>query len=605
MYFDNYITVFNNIPKNFSYLVGDFIGFELHTDKIISIIINILIAFIFIAVYYLIGRKIRLFFFKNINYINFNNFINVALGYIFVNSALAILGLFSLLYSTVLWAYIITVLFISIYPFSSFRNSMVELCNAIRETKRKVKENKWVFFGVILFVFIAFLRLIPPEIGEDAIGYHTSDSYLFLKNHTTVLKHSYVAMPAPHLGEMTYVLSEFVGLKDSTRYVHFSFYFLVAFLLILVNPYAALFFVTAPVVIQISSKANVDFQWILCWLLSILILSQNSTKKVRKFILIGILFGGVLASKLWTIAFFPLFVLYLLIIYRKLRLAEKFKITLAFFLPVFLIDLVWLWRSYIITGDPVFPGGGSLGINNLIGFNKLMFHMQNISVFSPLFYFGIVILLLHWRYSLKILLKFNLSLFFIILTTEYLLIQYHFGRYLLGLYSLMVLIISAAINSIFKKYNIYKIVFIPIFGVMFIYYFINTLLILPYGFGWADENRYLTRVLFRDNSSYYDFDHLFNKWISSEDKVATHGIFGYYYADFDYIDTQYIFGKGNKSFDLLAKQNVTKLLIKGGDIFWFCKSLSLKNCSSSKIKLLASYPEGIGKYNLYGMVKIY
>lgn len=170
---------------------------------------------------------------------------------------------FRFFYSVALWAYIVIMLFISIYPYSTFKNNIKALLDIFIGIKIKVKKNKWVFFGVILFVFIAFLRLIPPEIGEDAIGYHTSNPHLFLKENTTIFRHSYMTLPVPHLGEMSYVISEFVGVKDSTRYIHFSFYFIVVLLLMFVNPYSALFFVTAPVVIQISSKANVDFQWIL------------------------------------------------------------------------------------------------------------------------------------------------------------------------------------------------------------------------------------------------------------------------------------------------------------------------------------------------------
>lgn len=614
MHFGNYITVFNNIPKNFSYLTGDFIGFEFHIDKIISIIINILIVFIFIGVYYLIGRKIRLFFFNNINYKNFNNFVDVALGYISVNSALAILGLFSLLYPTILWSCIITVLLISIYPYRTLRDSITELGNTISGTKIILKKNKWVFLGVILFVFIAFLRLIPPEIGEDAIAYHTGDPHSFLVNHTTLIQSKippYV-MPAPHLGEMPYVLSEFVGLKDSARYIHFSFYLMVVFLLVLVSPYGALFFVTAPVVIQISSKANVDFQWILGWLLSIFLIAQSKQKGIRHMILVGVLFGGVLASKLWTIAFSPLFVLYLLIFYRKLSLAYKLGLIFTFSLSALFVDIIWLWRSFIISGNPLYPvlstitslDGASdvLRPNSIISFNKLMFHIKNLSVFSPLLYLGVVISIFHWRLSLKILRKFNLCLFFTFLATEYLIIQYHFGRYLLGLYSLGVLIISATMKDIMAKYNLYKIIFVVGFGTLFFYYFINTLLILPYGFGWADNNKYLTRIISRDNTNYYDFDRLFGKWISNKDKVATYGIYGYYYANFDYIDVNYIFDKSNKSFDLFLQKNVTKLFIKGGDVIWFCKTLNLNGCSTNRVKLLASYPEEIRKYNLYSII---
>lgn len=600
MHLSDYISVFSNILKNFSSLKSDFIGIKFDVGIFTHFIINILIAILFVVIYYKIGKKIRLYFFRSNNYKNLNNFIDVALGYIFVNSGLGLLGLFSLLYPVILWIYIGLVVIVAFYPFHEQKNP-----------KNKIVINKWVFFGVLLFVIIAFLRLIPPEIGEDAIGYHTSDAHLFLKNHTTVILSvapPYV-IPAPHLGEMSYMLTEFIGFKDSSRYVHFSFYFLVVLLLLSINSYAALFFVTAPVVIQISSKANLDFQWILCWLLSILVLTQNKVEK-KNLVLTGILFGGVLASKLWTMAFFPLFILYLLICYKKLTLKNKIINIVLFSLSALLIDIAWLLRSFIISGNPIFPvlsnittldgANESLAVGQIVGFNSLMFHMKNISVFSPLFYLGIVILLLHWRYALKLLRKLNLSVFFSFLAVEYLSIRYHFGRYLLGLYSLAVLVISLGISDVVAKYKLYKIIFIMVFGTLFVYYFTNTLLILPYGFGWADNNRYLTRVLSRDNSSYYDFDHLFNKWISNKDKVATYRIYGYYYANFDYVDINYIFNKDNKSLSLLLQKGVTKLMLRGGDIAWFCRKLRISNCNGN-IKLLASYTKEVGEFYLYSL----
>jgi len=602
MQLSDYLTVFNNILINFSHLRSDFIGFGINTVGAMHFFLNVFFTAFLILIYYLTGQKIRLLLFKGSYCKKFVFLVDVALGYIFVNLGLAILGIFSLLYTATLWIYIIAITFISIYPFHTLRNRIKSLSNVFDEIKGIARKNNWVFLGVFLFVFIAFLRLIPSETGEDAIGYHTGDPHLFLINKTTVLSDPYVAMPAPHLGEMSYLLSEFVGLKDSTRYIHFSFYALVVFLLLCINPYAALFFVTAPVVIQISSKANVDFQWILCWILAILLISQNRLKGIRSVALIGILFGGVIASKLWTIAFFPIFILYLLIKYRKLNLTGTLNGIFIFSLAVFSIDFVWLWRSYVISGNPLYPMFSELSVGSVIGFNKLMFHIKNIIVFSPLFFLAIAVFLLHWRHTLKILHKFNLSLFFAFLVTEYIFVKYHFGRYLLGLYSLGVIVISQSVKNTISKYKIYQIALITIFGIMFTYYFLNTLMQLPYGFGWADNNKYLTRILFRDNASYYDFDHLFDKWISENDKVATYGILGYYYANFDYVDVNYILDNKNRSFDLLRQNNVTKLLVKGGDILWFCKTLDLSGCNHDKVKLLATYPKGINKYNLYAIV---
>lgn len=307
------------------------------------------------------------------------------------------------------------------------------------------------------------------------------------------------------------------------------------------------------------------------------------------------MFGGVLATKLWTIAFFPLFILYLLVVNRKNSLVRKLNIVFVFSLSAFLIDAIWLWRSYIISGSPIYPvfltsihdGVSALPVGNIIGFNKLMFHEKNINVFSPLFFLGILVFLIHWRYVLKKL-KSNLLLFFVLLAAEYLFIQYHFGRYLLGLYSLSVMIVSS-VSYIIKKSNLYKIILTVSFSIIFAYYFLNTLLAIPYGLGWADKNKYLTRILSRDNSSYYDFDRKFDKWISKKDKVGTYETFGFYYANFDYVDINYVFDKDHTSFEQLKKHGITKLFIKGGDIKWFCNRLKIADCYEGSYKLLAEY----------------
>lgn len=593
------VGVFGNISKNFLLVQSDFIGLKFSMPGFFHGFTNFFLALLLILVYFLLGNKIRLFV-KSSNIKNFSYFIDIALGYIFVNSGLAILGIFSLIYPTTLWLYIITILFIAIYPNHRFRNSRNAL-KAFNAIKSRAENNKWIFFGIFLFVFIAFLRLIPPETGEDAIGYHTSDPHLFLKNNTTMLlpKAPPHVLLAPHLGEMSYMVFEFIGYKDASRYLHFIFYLLVVFFIFFIQPYGALLFVTAPVIIQVSSKANVDFQWILCWLIAIYIVTKVKDRNIKDFMLAGILFGGVLASKLWTIAFFPLFILYLLIVHRKLRLNRKFNIIFIFFLCALLLDVVWLWRSYAISGNPVYPAfstiidlqgiGGALSVGSLIGFNSIMFHARNIIVFSPLFFLAIIAFLLNWRYALKTLRRANLSLFFALLATEYLFIQYHFGRYLLGLYSLAILIVPVSVNHVIKKHKLYKIIFAASFGVMFIYYFLNTLLILPYGFGWADSNKYLTRILARDNSSYFDFDKKFNRYLSDKDKVATFETYGYYYANFDYIDINYIFDKNNKSFGSLRKYGITKLFIKGGTVEWFCVRLKIPDCYNNNYKLLAEY----------------
>lgn len=601
-----------NITNNFILLKSDFTGISFNIIGVIGVVLNILFVLGLTLVFYSIGDKIRSYFFK-VNEDKLNSFINIALGYIVISTGVSILGVFSVLYKNILFVYLIVITLISLYPLSKMRNLARMFLGLPNVLAVYAKNDSFAFWGTAIFVVIVFLRLIPPEIGEDAVGYHTSLPSLYLKTHSIIIDPKYsfnLVFPVPQLGEMSYVIAQSVSLKDASRYIHFAFYVLVVLLLFHIKSskgmshhlgfYAPLLFVTAPVVIQVSSRANADFQWLLCWILSIFLVTKERLT-LRNITLSAFLFGGVLATKIWTITFTPIFFIYLLLVnkdrIRGIRLGSFFLL-FSFFAP-----LLWYIRSDFLTGNPFYPGfsgsGNSLTVSPVenIGFNRLMFSLPTLITFSPLFYFGILFLFTKYHYIKKFL-NTKFLLFFILLFIEHVfLVRYGFSRYLLILYSLAVLVVSTG----FKNFLIsqLKFAFYFLYLAMFSYYFVNTILVLPYGFGWADKNKYLTRILSKDNSSYYDFDGLFGKWISKKDLVATYGIYGYYYADFSYMDVSAVFNGQNINFDLFRRKNISKLFIKGGDINWFCKTLKIDNCDKYNIELLATYPPDSKKYNLY------
>lgn len=614
--------LFMNITDNFKHVKDDYIGINFNFHGIMNVLADFLIAISLILLFYLIGRKIRLLFFKGFECQNtLALFVNIALGYIIVNTGIAILGIFSLFYTEILLIYIISLFSIAICPISDLIHSIKDIFKNISSAYLFFSKHKLFFIGIFLFILISFLRLIPPEIGEDSVGYHTDLPLLYLNSHSMIIeaRDTLHVIPIPQLGEMSYVITEFLGFRDASRYVHFMFYILVIALLCYISKknikllglYPPILFITASVIIRHASKANVDFQALFCWFMAFYIIIKDKKLTNYSVILSAIFFGGALSTKLWEIVFFPAFLAY--IIFTQKNKWHGFKSVAIFSFFAFLISFIWFVRSYIITGNPVFPAfahlqplekniGGSATFFDYIGFNFKIFSYSNLVVFSPIFFLGIIFLLSKILNVFNKIKRSTIFYFFTILGVEHIFILYYLPRYLLNLYAVFILIVSFGIYEFCSKIKLGKYFISVIFAILFFYYFTNTLLILPYGFGWADSNKYLTRVLFRDNSSYYDFDHLFNKWISSKDRVATYGIYGYYYANFNYIDINYIFDKDNRSFDLLLQKNVTKLFVRGGDILWFCKTLSLYECSSSKVKLLASYPKEVGKYNLYSII---
>lgn len=612
--------LYNNILKNITFLQKDFVGFTISPAGIMQFLLHITIALFIFITFYLLGKKLRIFFFKENK--NYSFYVNIVLGYITLGTVIGLLGFFSFLHPKIIWIYLITITLISLYPFrfpnlGKFNTPyLLKKINDVLPAKKDI-----ALWGVFLFILIAFFRLMTPETAEDA--YHTDLPRLYLTSQTTIhetrdLLH---VIPYPQLAEMIYLIPVFLGDKEAARFIHFGFYLLIVFLLFSISrnkgssfvKYAPLLFVSAPIVIRYSSSQYVDFFMVFTFLLSIIILKKETTK--NNIALSAIIFGSVLSVKLWTLVYMPAILIYLVIFNKSLKITNLTKLLAIFVITSLSVPLIWYIRSFFITGNPIYPifskleyleistAAGGPTSSSYLGINWNMFSFPNMVVYSPLFFLGAIFLLFTYAKVVKQIKHFPLYLFFILLMLEQIIFKIDLGRYLIAWYTIASTVVSAAIFFIFKKSKLPRFIFTFFFLLIFLYYFTNTLLILPYGLGWADKNAYLTRVLYRDNASYYDFDHLFNKWISDKDLVATDGIVGFYYAGFNYIDIGYIFSKDKRSFDLLKEKKATHLLIKGGDIEWFCTRLALKGCSKERVKLLATYPSDVKKYNLYSIEK--
>lgn len=610
------MTVIQNIINNFNLLQKDFLGISINPYGIGNFFLHIFIASSLFTIFYLIGKKLRIFFFKENQKYTF--FINIVLGYITIGTGIGMLGVFSLLQPQIIWPYLALITLAAFYPLNYPSLKTKNILTTIKNKKDLLSIRKnLITYGAILFILIAFLRLITPEITED--GYHTDLLRLYLKSHTTIheTRDPLHVIPYPQLAEMIYIIPVFLGDKETARFIHFGFYLLIISLLFSLAKekeyyfvkFAPLLFVTAPIVIRYSPSQYVDFFAVFPFLLSILLIKKDAA--VKNIILPGIILGAVFSVKMWTLVYLPVFLIFITIL-NRFKILNTLKLLLFFIISSLIVPLLWYMRSFIITGNPIYPIFSKLEYlevdslttplsPNYFGFNWNMFSLQNMIVYSPLFFLGIIFLLFRFSETTKKLKHSPLALFFTLLMLEQLIIKVDLGRYLVSWYTVAVSIVSAGILFALHRNHFSRYPLIFIYFVIFSYYFINTLFMLPYGFGWTDKNKYLTRVLGRDNANYYDFDRLFNKWISDKDTVATYGIVSFYYADFNYIDIGYIFSKNNRSFDLLKERKVTKLLIKGGDIEWFCKRLTLNQCNKEKTKLLATYPPDIKKYNLYSI----
>lgn len=598
---------FNVLPHlvdNFFFLRNDFIGISFHVKGVVLFLISLSIGFISLFLMYIIGEKIRLHFFN----LNLQKplvpFTSVALGYIVIGTGITLLGVFSLFYVPAILTYIVLLACFALYYFFNLPQKLGDINFLIKTYISYFKKHKLIHLAFLGFIFIGFLRLISPETNVDALWYHTDLPRLYEKEHTLMIKPNYHfhLTPIPQLAEMYYTVFEFFDIGNVSRIINFIFYALVVFLLYFINAgknigriglYAILLFVTAPSVIRHTSSALSNFQWIFCWLLSIILVTQ-SKKNILIVVLSALLFGGVLATKLWTLAFLPLMIFYLSI--RDRHKIYNLKLCLVFLFFSLVVPLIWYARAYILTGNPVYPTFSKdewwypqiHSLSTYLSFDYLKFRVESALNFSPLFFLAALVFFHKKLYRKIILGNSTFFLFIILLSLEYLILPYYFGHYLLGWYALLIIIFSLGIKKFIELNKFSRYLFSVIYSCLFLYYFLNTVLVLPYGLGWADKNRYLSRIISRNNSSYYDYDHKFSKWISNNDKIAVYGIWGFYYADFSYINVVDIFRNNGNSIESIVKSGYTKLLIKGGNIQWFCNTMKVKNCYEQDFKLLAS-----------------
>lgn len=602
---------FFSLYQKIEFLRQDFVGVAFNLPSVTFFIEELFFATTLLLLIFLFGNKVRkVISIKGDKYENI--FVNVALGYILIGTGIALLGIFSMLNFIFLMLFLFTITIFSIYPFLSTKKSVKEIIFILLNIICSIKKS-WLNLVIFGFIFIAFLRLILPETGVDAIWYHTDYPREYLKHQSIMIepKGSLYIITTPQIAQMFYVINEMFNLRDASRVLHFLFYIVVILLLYYIGSskrfhgqgiYASLLFVTAPVIIRHTSTAYVDFQWIFLWLLAFWFLIKEKKLLVKNIIISSVFFGGLLATKIQSLVFVLPFLLIVLFTYRKEGIFIMLKNTWLFLMFSFAIPFIWYLRSYILAGNPFYPlflsdekVSSLLNLSTYISLNSILLRISNffsILTISILSFIGMAYFLFKSKSFLLNNLKTKEFIFIAILFIEYFFLPpiYLLARHLIYFYSIFVLFLSIEIYGFVLNYKRAKYIILVFSFVILLYYFFTTLIMLPYGLGWADENKYLTRILEWDNSSYYDYDRKFSSYIKNSDKVVTYGVQGFYYADFNHVDIDYFFDDQKpRNLSALSENGITKLITKRGDVNWFCKEWKINDCNPGKYKLISSH----------------
>ncbi len=598
-----FYSLINNINQRIINLQIDYIG-QFDLSPFLIFISNIFILLIYFIFTFIVGGKIHNLISKKKD-IPYALPLNIALGYIFIGSLFSLLGFFSVLKQEIILLMLSVLVLVTLYPTNLFTKSILQLKFELKDLFSIVYLNKLLFFTITVFALLALINLVNPEIREDQ--YHVDLSRIFLREKTTMiaLREDLHVSASPLLAEMYNTVPILLIGKEAARYLHFGFYILcvislISFIKLKKYKFAFLLpivFVTSPVIIHETSSAYTDFQWVLCLLSTIILLQLNKKINIKTIILMGLLLGGMISSKLWTIVLIPPLLVYLAYKLNKQNSLNTARpLTVIIFVIIF-VSCIWFVRAYILTGNPLYPAFlNEVRLNHTIEkysvpsyftINTYLINpLKTLNVFSPLFFIGLLLAVFKIKLAIRIFTKSSIFILVFLVFIVYLFINYPYGRYLLGSYVLTIFVSSLGLSYIKNQ----KLIYVAVFSI-FLYYFINSILVLPYAFNIANQNKYLTRILSQDNSSYYDFDKNFDKYINVNDKVAMYNFHGYYYADFNFVDVNYIFNINNKSIEILKKYGVNKLMIRGGDIQWFCERINLKDCKSNSYSLISSYQQ--------------
>lgn len=584
------------IANEFLDLKNNFTGIYLHPLGIISLFTLLLFTIFLFVIFYLLGEIIRKHFFKNTENSPKSSLISLGLGYISLCTGLGLMGFFSL-FDFIPLTLFFTIIIIVALSSLSFTNTLYYLKKLLGIFK--IYSRKYIVLS--LFICLIFLKLLPPETGADALDYHMSYPKLYLHFHTMMLPShgNEISIPIPQLTDMPYVIAQFFNLKDAARFIHFGFFLLCIFLLVIKTKntkysFVPLLFVTTPIVLRIASSGYTDFPGIFLFLLSCFVLTKNVKVIKKDIILAGLLFGGMMAGKIWTIALLPGFIIYFFLI----RKHNNFILSSVLFVTSsFAVSIFWYIRSLILTGNMLYNRQDvtenlkSTSIlspfYNIVDIRR-RFSFSRIFDFSPLFFLGIIPTFIYSKIIIKLFTMDTVLLLFFSFLVLYIFLPSDFfdSRYLLSFYILSLFPISYGLYKACSK-KIFNTLFYGIIIVLFLYSSLNTVLLLPYAFGWTKKDSYLTETALQNGEMYYDFNSKFSPYLSSDEIIAVYGLRQFYYADFINRSVYYYFKEGKvNSLETLKKNNLHKLLIRGITKEKFCNKFRILNCTT-KLNLLS------------------
>lgn len=287
----------------------------------------------------------------------------LVLGFIAISLITFFCGIFGLIYRIIFIIIFLLLLVLSVFDLYYIYN--------------KTRENKFHFdFGfnldtilILLLAFLIIINFVPsmaPPWGFDETSYHLVPK-IYIKNHAITYLPSIFGSNLPFFTEMIYLFALIIKNAIFARVVAYLF----AIILVLgmvsfskrvfntrVGLVGAIIMLTTPAMMEVMVKAGTDVLVVLfCFFAFYSSLVWYNELKISWLVLSGIMIGAAFSTKYISILMYiPLLLLLLFRLYTlKRRVYVKLYNALIFCIIPLLIFLPWMIKSYVYTGNPVFP----------------------------------------------------------------------------------------------------------------------------------------------------------------------------------------------------------------------------------------------------------
>ena len=304
--------------------------------------------------------------------------VSVGIGLGVLVSILTLLGFAGWLYRDVLYVLLIGITVLLLRPIFAI---IGELWDASRASRRSTHPEPDGFHAVGISLLGALIAMssisaMAPEVGFDALTYHLAASKIFAQQHRIVEIPQMTPSYWPANGVMLYTFAQLISSPKSAKLLNFGFgLLLVAMTYVIGTRYfnggvgvrAALIFASLPLVLWEFGTAYIDLPMSFFCLLGIWLfldasrLSSSNDRYVMA--LSGLAFGTALGFKpVALVIMAPLAIALLTCAVRRGSppLRQGVMALLTLFSVSALFSIHWYVRSYLYTGNPIFPFLNSL-----------------------------------------------------------------------------------------------------------------------------------------------------------------------------------------------------------------------------------------------------